>query len=161
MRIGIDVLALGELDRLHTRPWFRRFVYTADELALAESFGEGRTREFLAGRFAAKEAVLKVLGTGCGSGLTPRQIRVVRDGRSAPQVRLTGPAARRAAEIGVSGLTVSIAHKGEYVVAVALGHRHEDRADDPAAAGDAVTRLAGAALEEIAKRESAYDQRPE
>ncbi|MFI9201800.1 holo-ACP synthase [Streptomyces sp. NPDC053048] len=137
MRIGIDVLGLGELDRLLTRPWFRRYVYAEDELALADSFGPDRAREFLAGRFAAKEAVLKALGTGCGgsSGLTPRQIRVVRDAASAPLVRLEGAAAWRAAGIGVSKVAVSIAHKGELVIAVALGHE----GDGPAASGTEVT----------------------
>jgi holo-[acyl-carrier protein] synthase len=123
MRIGIDVLGLGELDRLQTRPWFRRYTYAAEELALADGFGRERAREFLAGRFAAKEAVLKVLGTGCRDGLMPRHICIARGARSAPVVRLTGAAQRRATEIELSDLTLSIAHKGEYVVGG--GRRHE------------------------------------
>ncbi|MBX9363028.1 holo-ACP synthase [Streptomyces sp. WAC04114] len=157
MHIGIDVLGLGELDRLQTRPWFRRYTYATDELALADGFGRERAREFLAGRFAAKEAVLKVLGTGCRGGLLPRHICVTRGARTGPLVRLTGAAQRRAAEIGLSDLTVSIAHKGEYVVAVALGHGDHETASR---AGDASV-TARTVLEEIALRESARSGRSE
>ncbi|MEV7066395.1 4'-phosphopantetheinyl transferase superfamily protein [Streptomyces collinus] len=150
MRIGIDVLGVGELDRLQTRPWFRRYTYSTDELALADGFGRERAREFLASRFAAKEAVLKVLGTGCRDGLMPRHICVTRGARSAPLVRLTGAAQRRATEIGLSDLTVSIAHKGQYVVAVALGHGDHEPVSP---AGDA-RGTAWTVLEEITARES-------
>ncbi|MEU8672244.1 MULTISPECIES: holo-ACP synthase [Streptomyces] len=121
MRIGVDVLAIGELDRLHTRGWFQRHTYDQKELELAGSLSPSRAREFLAGRFAAKEAVLKVLGTGFGKGISPAHVRVLRDDRSAPVVRLAGAAARRAGELGIGAITVSIAHKNECVVAVAIG----------------------------------------
>ncbi|MFD9336634.1 holo-ACP synthase [Streptomyces sp. NPDC060028] len=126
MRIGVDVLALGELDRLNTRGWFRRHTYDQEELALAQSLSPSRAREFLAGRFAAKEAVLKVLGTGFGKGISPAHVRVLRDDRSAPVVRLAGAAARRAAELGLGTIAVSIAHKNECVVAVAIGGAPDD-----------------------------------
>ncbi|MFJ4566106.1 holo-ACP synthase [Streptomyces caelestis] len=157
MRIGIDVLGLGELDRLQTRPWFRRYTYAAEELALADGFGRERAREFLAGRFAAKEAVLKVLGTGCRDGLMPRHICIARGARSAPLVRLTGAAQRRATEIELSDLTLSIAHKGEYVVAVALGHGD----DEPASRAGDVRGTARTILEEIVLRESVRSGRSE
>ncbi|AZQ38779.1 holo-[acyl-carrier-protein] synthase [Streptomyces cyaneochromogenes] len=160
MRIGIDVLELGELDRLQERSWFRRYTYTADELALAASFGPEREREFLAGRFAAKEAVLKVLGTGFGSGLAPRHISVVRDTRAAPLVRLADVAARRAAGIGVSDLALSIAHKGEYVVAVALGRESGGEEADGERDGT-VTGMARAVLDEIAAREMSRNEQAE
>ncbi|EHN75372.1 holo-ACP synthase [Streptomyces coelicoflavus] len=140
MRIGVDVLALGELDRLHTRGWFRQHTYDREELALAQSLSPSRAREFLAGRFAAKEAVLKVLGTGFGKGISPAYVRVLRDNRSAPVVRLAGAAARRAAELGLGTIAVSIAHKDECVVAVAIGGAPDDA--DPGPEGPAeVTRI--------------------
>ncbi|MET9607847.1 holo-ACP synthase [Streptomyces sp. NPDC006512] len=142
MRIGVDVLAIGELDRLHTRGWFRQHTYDQEELALAESLSPSRAREFLAGRFAAKEAVLKVLGTGFGKGIRPAHVRVLRDDRSAPVVRLAGAAARRAAELGIGAIAVSIAHKDESVIAVAIGGAaHEDAALGPDRAAEA-TRIA-------------------
>ncbi|MFD4791992.1 holo-ACP synthase [Streptomyces anulatus] len=142
MRIGVDVLAIGELDRLHTRGWFRQHTYDQEELELAGSLSPSREREFLAGRFAAKEAVLKVLGTGFGNGISPAHVRVLRDGRSAPVVRLAGAAARRAAELGIGTIAVSIAHKDECVVAVAIGGPSAgDTAIGPDRAA-AVTRMA-------------------
>ncbi|ARZ66060.1 4'-phosphopantetheinyl transferase superfamily protein [Streptomyces sp. HU2014] len=121
MWIGIDVLTEDELGGLLGRPWFRSFVYDAGELALAGGLGEGRAREFLTGRFAAKEATLKVLGTGVGAGVTFRQVAVLRAESGAPEVRLSGAAARRARERGIGSVEVSITHKKGLVMAAALG----------------------------------------
>ncbi|GAB3845551.1 hypothetical protein GCM10029963_24010 [Micromonospora andamanensis] len=71
MRLGIDLVALDELDRLLRRGWFLRYFFAAEELAQAEALGDSRRREYLVGRFAAKEAVLKVLGTGLFEGSPP------------------------------------------------------------------------------------------
>lgn len=141
MWIGVDILGVNELDRLHTRAWFRRYVYAEAELAIANSFGDLREREFLAGRFAAKEAVLKALGVGCRLGLAPRQVSVLRDKNSAPIVRLSGPAARRAAALGMFEIAVSIAHKGDWVVAVAIGSPDASGTLDNGVAGIAQTTL--------------------
>jgi holo-[acyl-carrier protein] synthase len=119
--IGVDLLQENELNRLLDRPWFRTYVFAAEELALADSFGEERAREFLAGRFAGKEAVLKVIGTGIGAGVSPRQVAILRADGGVPLVRLSGAAARRAQERGIGTINVSITHKKGTVVAAALG----------------------------------------
>ncbi|MFE4857474.1 holo-ACP synthase [Streptomyces sp. NPDC056670] len=116
---GVDVLGLGELDRLSTRPWFLAYTYSDWERAFAAGLGATRRREFLAGRFAAKEAVVKALGHGFGGAVTPRCVEVRRRPDGAPQVRLHGAAAGLADALGTS-VQVSIAHKGDLVVAVAL-----------------------------------------
>ncbi|MER6667107.1 4'-phosphopantetheinyl transferase superfamily protein [Amycolatopsis japonica] len=116
MRIGADLLYVGELDRLLARPWFRAYVYAESELATAAGFGPDRCREFLAGRFAAKEAVAKAIGTGFADGVTPRQIAVERADSGAALVVLTGAAAA----LGVVDVQVSITHKADLVLAVAL-----------------------------------------
>lgn len=121
MLLGVDLLALSELDRLLTRSWFREYAYAAEELATADELGESRRREFLAGRFAAKEAVVKALGCGYGGGVTPRQAAVLRADGGAPRVRLSGALARAADELGLTELDVSISHKTGFVVAVAIG----------------------------------------
>ncbi|MEU3768669.1 4'-phosphopantetheinyl transferase superfamily protein [Amycolatopsis keratiniphila] len=120
MRIGADLLYVGELDRLLARLWFRAYVYAESELATAAGFGPDRCREFLAGRFAAKEAVAKAIGTGFADGVTPRQIAVERADSGAALVMLTGVAAARAAALGVVEVQVSITHKVDLVLAVAL-----------------------------------------
>ncbi|WP_051966302.1 holo-ACP synthase [Kitasatospora mediocidica] len=121
MWIGIDVLHEDELDVLLERPWFRDYTYAPEELATAESFGARRAREFLAGRFAAKEAALKVLGTGVGAGVTPRQVAILRSDGGSPVVRLSGAAARHAEARGIAAISVSITHKRGLVVAAAIG----------------------------------------
>jgi holo-[acyl-carrier protein] synthase len=120
MGLGVDVLCAGELDRLLRRAWFRRYVYADAEVAVAESFGTPRAREFLAGRFAAKEAIAKAIGTRFRAGIQPRQLAVLHAASGAPEVELTGAAARHAEQRGVERISVSITHKGELVVAVAL-----------------------------------------
>ncbi|WP_394430886.1 holo-ACP synthase [Streptomyces sp. SGAir0957] len=121
MWIGADLLHLGELDRLLGRDWFRSFVYAPEELVTAEGFGPDRAREYLAGRFAAKEAVLKVLGTGMAGGVRPCQVAVLREDDGSPTVRLSGTAAERAADLGVRRISVTITHKRNLVMALALG----------------------------------------
>ncbi|WP_371482675.1 holo-ACP synthase [Kitasatospora sp. NBC_00315] len=121
MWIGVDVLHEDELSALLERPWFRAYAYAPAELALAGDYGEERAREFLTGRFAAKEAALKVIGTGVGSGVTPRQVAVLRTVLGAPVVRLSGAAAQRARERGIAGISVSITHKRGLVMAAAIG----------------------------------------
>jgi holo-[acyl-carrier protein] synthase len=118
--IGIDVLHADELDRLLTRGWFREYTYATEELAVAHGYGRQRAREFLAGRFAGKEAVLKAMRSGIGGGITPRQVAILRAESGAPVVRLTGVAARRASDLGIAEVRVSIAHKDELVIAVAI-----------------------------------------
>ncbi|MER5521311.1 4'-phosphopantetheinyl transferase superfamily protein [Streptomyces sp. NPDC002763] len=119
VRPGVDVLGMGELDRLSARPWFLEYAYSDWERAFAAELGATRRREFLAGRFAAKEAVVKALGRGFGGGIQPRCVEIHRRRDGAPQVRLHGAAADLADTLAAS-VHVSIAHKGDLVVAVAF-----------------------------------------
>ncbi|WP_411142000.1 holo-ACP synthase [Streptomyces sp. x-80] len=129
MLIGVDVLRTGELDRLLTRAWFRRYTYAAEELAVADRYGAGRAREFLAGRFAGKEAALKAIRSGVGAGVTPRQVAILREESGAPVVRLSGAAAHRAADLGIAAVQVSIAHKEDLVIAVAIAEQRHEKGD--------------------------------
>ena len=121
MRLGVDLTALDELDALLRRRWFRHFVFADAELAHADGLSPTRRAEFLAGRFSAKEAVLKVLGRGLFQGVAPHDIAVTRAPGGEPCVTLTATAAGAAAEAGISGVSVSITHKRDLVAAVAVG----------------------------------------
>jgi holo-[acyl-carrier protein] synthase len=121
MRIGIDLLRADELDRLATREWFMRYIFADVESAQAATLGRERRREFLAGRFAAKEAVLKVLGLGIFQGVVPRDIAVGRGGCGAPEIMLRASAARAARQRRIRYVTVSITHKDGIIAAVAAG----------------------------------------
>ncbi|MFI6768968.1 holo-ACP synthase [Streptomyces sp. NPDC050355] len=124
MLTGVDVLRIGELDRLLRRPWFRAYAFAAEELDHAALCGPSRAREFLAGRFAAKEAVVKALGVGFGSGVRPHHVTVRRSADGAPSAHLSGAAARVAARLRLQEMRVSIAHKDELVVATAVATQH-------------------------------------
>ncbi|MCY9787252.1 holo-ACP synthase [Nocardiopsis sp. EMB25] len=120
LRVGVDVLDRRELDRLLRRPWFLRFCYAPEERTEAEGMGTHRRTEFLAGRFAAKEAVLKALGRGMLQGVAMSDIRVARTGEGAPRVVFLGAAAA----MGLPRVSLSISHKNDVVVAVALCTDH-------------------------------------
>src|SRR4029078_4136135 len=78
--------------------------------------------ETFAGRWAAKEAVSKVLGLGVrGVGWT--EIEIVRLPTGAPSVKLNGRALPRAEQLGMGRIAVAISHEGDYAVAIAFGIR--------------------------------------
>src|SRR4029077_6293624 len=78
--------------------------------------------ENLAGRWAAKEAVSKVLGLGV-RGVGWREIEIVRLPTGQPTVRLHDRALRRAEQLGMGRIAVSISHERDYAVAIAFGVR--------------------------------------
>ena len=76
----------------------------------------------MAGRWAAKEAVSKVLGLGV-RGIGWRDIEIERLPTGQPSVRLHGRAAARATQLGMGRVAVSISHESDYAVAIAFGVR--------------------------------------
>ena len=92
-------------------------VLTAAEQALMG--GREGPLSFVAGRFAAKEAVLKVLGTGWAQGLGFCDVEVLRDDSGRPHVVLHGPAAERARTLGFTQILISITHSRRDAIAVA------------------------------------------
>jgi holo-[acyl-carrier protein] synthase len=135
--LGVDIIKVDRIRRTIDRfgeRFFRR-VLTAGE----QRYVRGRPVT-MAGRWAAKEAVSKVLGLGVrGIGWT--EIEIERLPTGAPSVRLHGRAARRSEQLGMGRIAVSISHEGDYAVAVAFGLRTaggrylfppdiEDRLDD-------------------------------
>ncbi len=116
LRTGVDLIEIARVAEVvsrHGRRYLER-VYTADELNLAA----GRP-ESLAGRFAAKEAVAKALGTGIGE-VAWKEIEILGDEQSAPTLNLYGAAAAKAKEIGLSSWSVSISHSLSHALAVAV-----------------------------------------
>ena len=121
IRLGLDLVSLGEIDRLAERRWFVTYFFADTEMAYAATLGDSRRREFLAGRFAAKEAVLKVLGVGLFEGVRPRDIAVEPAGSGAPRVTLSETAAAAADRAEIAQVSLSISHKHDMVAAVAAG----------------------------------------
>jgi holo-[acyl-carrier protein] synthase len=117
--IGIDLIDIDRIIAVLGRhpDRFRRRVLTDAEQRYC-----GTRVERIAGRWAAKEAISKVLGLGV-RGVGWREIEVLPNYAGQPQVRLHGRAARRAASIELEEVTVSISHERRMAVAVAVAHR--------------------------------------
>ena len=93
-------------------------------LTPAERDRAGRHRNpipFIAGRFAAKEAILKMIGTGWRGQIAWTDMEILADERGAPNVRLSGETARRAERLGVTTVHLSITHTEHYAAASAIG----------------------------------------
>lgn len=141
IRVGVDVVVPGELDRMLEDPRFCGRTFAAEELALVAGAAPARRREFLTGRFAGKEALLKVLGRGLLHGVALRDVVIGRRARGAPVVRLVGSAAAAAAAEDLAEFSVSIAHKPAVVLAAAIGYPATVVAPDPPDAGRILDRL--------------------
>lgn len=119
--VGLDAIEIARIEEV-VRTRGRRFlerVYTDGERRLADT---RRDRDaHLAGRFAAKEAILKVLGTGWGTGVAFREVEIVREDTGAPRAVLHGAAADRARALGIARVLVSISHTRTDAYAFAVG----------------------------------------
>ncbi|MHC4922810.1 MAG: holo-ACP synthase [Planctomycetota bacterium] len=119
--IGIDAVEVQRIRALLAERGraFKKKVFTRDELGLFEGAPDAHIH--VAGRFAAKEAVLKVLGTGWGQGVHWRDVEVLADGDGVPVVHLHGKAEDRARLLGIQKILLSITHTADLAMATALG----------------------------------------
>ncbi len=117
---GIDLVDFPRIEDLVNRHG-RRFldrVYTKAEQAYAES-NKNRI-EKLAGRFAAKEAILKLMGTGWRGKIAWTDIEVINTPTGQPQVNLTGEVERIARKLGIEQISLSITHTANFAIASAV-----------------------------------------
>ena len=117
MRVGIDltsVTGVREAVAAHGDRYLTR-VYTPRELS---DCGGDPAR--LAGRFAAKEAAIKVLRPHRDTALPWNDIEVLRQPGGHVELRLAGSAAQRAEHEGLAGFSVSLSHEGDTACAVVL-----------------------------------------
>ncbi len=115
--LGVDIIEIDRIKKVVAR-WgrcFLRRIYTEAELHLSRN-----KPSRLASRFAAKEAVMKALGTGV-RGVGWREIEILADRRGKPLVYLSGKARNRAEELGLSEIAVSLSDSREYAVAFVVG----------------------------------------
>ena len=117
--LGIDIVKVerirAALERFGAR-FSKRVLTEAEQRYVRER------PETMAGRWAAKEAVSKVLGLGV-RGIGWRDIEIERMPTGQPAVRLHGRAAARAEQLGMERIAVSITHESDYAVAIAFGIR--------------------------------------
>jgi holo-[acyl-carrier protein] synthase len=117
--LGVDIIRVDRIRQALARFGSR---FTDRILTDAERAYVRDRPENLAGRWAAKEAVSKVLGLGV-RGVGWREIEIVRLPTGQPSVRLHDRALRRADQLGIERIAVSISHEREYAIAVAFGVR--------------------------------------
>jgi holo-[acyl-carrier protein] synthase len=118
--IGVDIVEVGRVKELLAR-YRDRFVRRVFTEAEARYAGRSvREAERLAGRFAAKEAVLKAFGTGKSHGILWRDVETVRGAMGKPEVRLYGKALNYMNQLGGNRIHVSITHDGGKAVAFVI-----------------------------------------
>ncbi|GCE48346.1 holo-[acyl-carrier protein] synthase [Thermosporothrix hazakensis] len=114
--VGIDIIEVERIRNVfekHGERFLKR-IYTDNEIAQCR----GKAAR-LAGRFAAKEAISKALGTGI-HGVKWREMEVVQLASGRPSVRLHGVAMLRAKQLGLSAFDVSIADLAQFSIAIAV-----------------------------------------
>jgi len=125
---GIDLVdcpRIEEMIQRHGERFIKR-VFTADEQAYAEA--NKNEVEKLAGRFAAKEAILKLIGTGWRGKIAWTDIEIINNPAGQPEVTLGGEVRKIADKLGIKHISVSITHTANFAIAsaVALAQSNED-----------------------------------
>lgn len=115
--IGTDLVEIARIQRALDRHGaaFAQRILTAKEYALFCSHKQ--PAQFLAGRFALKEAVVKALGCGFRTGVTWQQIEILNNELGQPQVVCDGVAKKQA---GIATIHASLSHERAYAVAFVL-----------------------------------------
>lgn len=116
--IGCDIIEIERIARAIKSESFIRRVFTAEEAAYCQRRGQQEAASFAA-RFAAKEAVLKALGTGLREG-SLQEIAVDNDGLGKPLVQLSGHFAMLAKQLGVKNIQISLSHSRELATAYVI-----------------------------------------
>jgi holo-[acyl-carrier protein] synthase len=115
--LGVDICEIARMERaLQRHPTLRDRVFTPEEIAYCDR--KARPGESYAGRFAAREAVIKALGGYRGRGW--QDISVTRAPTGAPSIRLAGNARGRADALGVTSVMIAITHERSNAVAFAV-----------------------------------------
>lgn len=124
--LGVDIVEVARMEQIIVRsPAFTRRVFSEQERAYAEA--HHRPAVHYAMFFAAKEAVLKALGTGFSRGIKVTDVEVVHEQSGRPNAVLHGRAKEIAAELGVQELPLSLSRTHDTAVANAIAVTKESR----------------------------------
>lgn len=117
--LGVDIVEIARMKRILERtPSFASKVFSEEEREYCD--GHVNPEVHYATRFAAKEAVLKALGTGFSEGIGVRDVEVKRNSKGKPIVHLYGRAREVADELGVRELPISLSYTHAEAVACAM-----------------------------------------
>ena len=124
--IGVDIVEIDRMERiLKQTSGFSSRVFTDEERLYCES--TSRPAAHYACRFAAREAVLKSLGTGFSDGIGRKDVSVSKDASGRPVVVLSGRARDIAQSLGVQEVALSLSFTGDLAVANAMAITADDR----------------------------------
>ena len=115
--IGVDMIEIARIEEAVSN-WGERFlnrIYTDAEFKLCR-----RKASALAARFASKEAVMKLLGTGI-KGVSWKEIETLSHPSGKPLVNLYGKAQTEAEKLGLKEIAISLSHSREYAIAMVTG----------------------------------------
>jgi holo-[acyl-carrier protein] synthase len=118
---GVDIVEVARLARLHAdhgRHFLDRCFTPAEQ---AYCLDHKFAAVHLAGRFAVKEAILKVLGTGWRGDIAWTDMEILNNQAGKPELRLSGACAARAVALGIIHWHVSISHTQDHAIAGAIG----------------------------------------
>ena len=118
--LGLDIAEVDRIEasiRRHGRAFVER-IFTAAEIAYCEKH-RNRAERF-AGRFAAKEAAMKALGTGWAHGVRWVDIEVIREPGGKPTLKLSGASREIAGRLGVKNIALTITHTGNIALAMVI-----------------------------------------
>lgn len=118
--IGTDLLDQKRIEKVidHHNERFSQRILTAQELLVWQQ--RGFSVNYLAKRFAAKEAIAKALGTGIAQGVGFQQMNITSDEAGKPIVTLTGQALVRMQAMGAEQVLLSLSDEGELILAFAV-----------------------------------------
>ncbi len=117
--VGIDIIETARIkDAVSRHPAFYRRILAPSEQAIYE--GRADSTEFLAGRFAAKEAIMKCIGTGL-RGFSWHDMEVLPDQQGCPQVVFSSGINGILEKRNIAYIKISISHSRDYAAAVAVG----------------------------------------
>lgn len=123
--IGTDIvecLRIAKMIERHGEKFINR-VYTPHEIEYCSK--RGAATQHYSGRWAAKEAVLKAMGTGWVQGIAWRDVEVRNDAKGRPIIRLAGGARDVCEKLEISQMHISISHCRSHATAYALAVRNE------------------------------------
>jgi holo-[acyl-carrier protein] synthase len=123
---GIDLVDFPRLEQLIERHGDRFVdrIFTAAEQAYARK--NRNTIEKYAGRFAAKEAIMKLIGTGWRGHIAWTDIEVTNNSAGRPQVTLSGEVKQIADKLGIRHISISITHTANFAIASAVALAESD-----------------------------------
>jgi len=113
--VGVDAVKIGRLSRERMSQHILKRLFHPSEMTELETIKEGCELEFLASRYAAKEALVKALGSGF-RGIYPSEIGVLSDSEGAPHFVLSGEVKARC-NLNEKRIHLSLTHEGELALA--------------------------------------------